>query len=94
MGKPGEVRLCLDARKLNSVTVKDGYPVALIEGILSRLPKARFTMSPDLKDAFWQVPLDEASKDRTASTIQCASNYAATDGQNLLCSLASSSILI
>ncbi|CAD7089964.1 unnamed protein product [Hermetia illucens] len=67
--KPGKVRLCLDARKVNSVTVKDAYPLPLIEGIFSRLPKARFITSLDLKDAFWQIPLDEASKDKTAFTV-------------------------
>lgn len=67
--KPGKVRLCLDARKLNSVTVKDAYPLPLIDGILSRLPKARFITSLDLKDAFWQIPLDEGSKEKTAFTV-------------------------
>lgn len=67
--KPGKVRLCLDARKVNSVTVKDAYPLQLIDGILSRLPKARFITSLDLKDAFWQIPLDEASKEKTAFTV-------------------------
>lgn len=67
--KPGKVRLCLDARKLNSVTVKDAYPLPLIDGILSRLPKARFITSLDLKDAFWQIPLDEKSKEKTAFTV-------------------------
>ncbi|KAH8303053.1 hypothetical protein KR059_010889, partial [Drosophila kikkawai] len=32
--KPGKNRLCLDARKLNKVTVKDAYPQQSIEGIL------------------------------------------------------------
>lgn len=67
--KPGKVRLCLDARKLNSVTVKDAYPLPLIDGILSRLPKARFISSLDLKDAFWQIPLEERSKEKTAFTV-------------------------
>lgn len=39
--KPNKVRLCLDARKLNSVTKEDAYPLPNIEGIFSRLPKAR-----------------------------------------------------
>lgn len=67
--KPGKVRLCLDSRKVNSVTIKDAYPLPNIDGILSRLPKAEFITSLDLKDAFWQIPLDKSSKDKTAFTV-------------------------
>lgn len=67
--KPGKVRLCLDSRKLNSVTLKDAYPLPHIEGILSRLPKAKFISSLDLKDAFWQIPLEVSSREKTAFTI-------------------------
>ena len=61
--------MCLDARKINSVTTKDAYPLPLIDGILSRLPKAKYITSLDLKDAFWQVPLNEKSKEVTAFTV-------------------------
>jgi len=36
--KPGKVRFCLDDRKLNAVTVKDAYPIPIVESLLSRLP--------------------------------------------------------
>lgn len=61
--KPGKVRLCLEARKVNIVTVKDVYPLQLVDGILSRLPKAEYIARLHLKDAFWKVPLDEISKE-------------------------------
>lgn len=67
--KPGKVRLCLDCRKVNSFTYGDAYPLPQIEAILSRLPKAVFISSLDLKDAYWQIPLDPASRDKTAFTI-------------------------
>lgn len=51
----GKVRLCLDARKVNSVTVKDAYPLPLIDGLLGRLHDTKFITSLDLKDAFWQI---------------------------------------
>jgi hypothetical protein len=40
-----------------------------ISGILSRLPKANFITSLDLKDAYWQVPLEEKSREKTAFTV-------------------------
>ena len=67
--KEGKFRLCLDSRKLNSVTVRDAYPQPKINGILSRLPKAEFISSLDLKHAFWQVSLEESSRDMTAFTV-------------------------
>lgn len=67
--KPGKVRLCLDARKVNSVTKKDAYPLPSIEGIFSRLPKANLITKLDLKDAYWQVMLDESSRPLTAFTV-------------------------
>lgn len=67
--KPGNVRLCSDSRKVNAVTVKDAYPMPFIDGILSRLPKAEYISSIDLKDAFWQIPLEPKSRDKTAFTV-------------------------
>lgn len=67
--KPGKVRLCLDARKLNSVTKPFAYPLPNIGGLLSRLGETVYISSVDLKDAFYQIPLDEASKEKTAFTI-------------------------
>lgn len=70
VSKPnGKIRLCLDARKLNEVTVKDDYPLPLIEGLLSRLDQTKYISSIDLKDVFWQIPLDEKSKRLTAFTV-------------------------
>lgn len=67
--KPQKVRLCLDARKLNSVTKKDAYPLPSIEGIFARLPKANIISKLDLKDAYWQIGLSDDSKPLTAFTV-------------------------
>ena len=67
--KPGKNRFCLDARKLNERTKKDAYPLQNIDGILSRIDYTNYISSVDLKCAFWQIPLDEASKEYTAFTV-------------------------
>lgn len=67
--KPGKIRLCLDSRKLNSLTKKDAYPLPHINGLLSRLQDTHFISGIDLKDAFWQIPLDKASKEKTAFAV-------------------------
>lgn len=55
-----KVRFCVDSRKLNSVTVKDAYPIPNIDGIISRLPPVFCISKIDLKDAFWQIKLEES----------------------------------
>ncbi|KAM8701527.1 hypothetical protein ACLKA7_012110 [Drosophila subpalustris] len=67
--RPDKNRFCLDARKLNALTVKDAYPLPSIEGILSRVDQTYFISSVDLKFAFWQIELDEESKACTAFTV-------------------------
>lgn len=65
----GKNRLCLDSRALNKVTTKDAYPLPLINGLLSRLGDTHFISSIDLKDAFWQIELEESSRAKTAFTV-------------------------
>lgn len=67
--KPNKNRLCLDFRKVNSVTTKLAYPIPNIDGILSRLSNTRFISAIDLKDAFWQIPLDPPSREKTAFVV-------------------------
>ncbi len=55
----GQLRLCLDSRKVNAVTVRDNYPLPHINRILGRLEKSKYLSSIDLTQAFHQIPLDE-----------------------------------
>lgn len=54
---------------MNKLTVKDAYPLPHVDGILSRLPPARYITGLDMKHAFWQIPLEEKSRQCTAFTI-------------------------
>lgn len=58
----GNIRVCLDARKLNSVTKKDAYPQQQINRILGRLADTKYLSSIDFSDAFLQVPLEKESR--------------------------------
>lgn len=71
----GKARLCLDSRAVNNVSVKDAYPLPIIDGILSRLGDTFFISSIDLKDAFWQIELDQTSREKTAFTVPGRSLY-------------------
>lgn len=65
----GKIRLCLDSRKLNSVTKKDSYPMPHMNRILGSIRATKFLSKIDLRDAYWQVPLEKSSKEKTAFTI-------------------------
>lgn len=65
----GRDRLCVDSRKLNAVTVRDSYPLPRVSEILDRLGRSRFLSKIDLKDFFWQIPLSEDSKQKTAFSV-------------------------
>lgn len=67
--KDGGDRLCVDSRKLNSVTVRDSYPLPRVAEILDRLGQTNFLSKIDLKDAFWQIPLSDNSKPKTAFSV-------------------------
>lgn len=59
----------MDSRKLNAITKKDSYPLPHINGLLSRLKDTHFISGIDLKDAFFQIPLTGASKEKTAFAV-------------------------
>lgn len=65
----GSTRVCLDSRKLNDVTKRDAYPLPHISRILGRLRETKYLSTVDLKDAFWQIPLEESSKEKTAFAV-------------------------
>ena len=63
--KGDQLRFCCDFRYLNSVTVKDAYPIPRIDESLSKLGDAKFFTTLDLGSAFWQVPLRKQDRDKT-----------------------------
>lgn len=66
----GDIRLCLDARKLNERTIRDAYPLPHPGRILGRLPQARFLSTIDLTEAFLQIPLARGSRKYCAFSVQ------------------------
>lgn len=65
----GDNRLCLDSRQLNKITKRDTYPLPRVTTIIDNLRSAKFLSTLDLKSAFWQIPLEETSKEKTTFAV-------------------------
>ena len=66
MKKDNTIRLCIDFRKLNSITVFDAEPIPTLEELLSKLKGAKYFTKCDLTKGYWQIPLAEDCKKYTA----------------------------
>ena len=60
---------CIDFRRLNALTVKDSHPLPHICETLESLAGVGHYMTIDMNSGFWQVPMDEESKQYTALTL-------------------------
>jgi len=64
--KDGTIRFCIDYRKLNNITIKDVYPLPRIDDSLSTLANNSYFSTLDLCSGYWQIPVAEADKVKTA----------------------------
>ena len=67
--KDGCLQFCIDFCHLNTCTKKDSYPLPRIQEALESLVGAGHYSCLDLKSGFWQIKMDEASKQYTAFTV-------------------------
>ena len=64
--KDGGTRVCIDYRKLNTVTEEDRYPMPRIEEMLEKLGKAEFISTLDLSKGYYQVAVKKEDQPKTA----------------------------
>lgn len=64
--KDGGLRLCVDYRGLNKVSVKNRYPLPLISEILDRLSGAKYFSKIDVQDAYYRIRIREGDEWKTA----------------------------
>ena len=64
--KDGSLRICVDYRKLNVVTTPDPFPIPRVEDLLDGMSSAKFITILDLARGYWQVPMEPASRVKTA----------------------------
>lgn len=63
--RDGSDRLCVDFRALNRITVKDRYPLPLIDDHIDRLGSSKYFSCLDMASGFHQIPIHEDSIHKT-----------------------------
>uniref|UniRef100_A0A1I8B3U1 RNA-directed DNA polymerase n=1 Tax=Meloidogyne hapla TaxID=6305 RepID=A0A1I8B3U1_MELHA len=64
--KDGSLRFCVDFRGVNSVTIKDSYPLPNIDNILLTLGGKKFFSCLDFLSGYWQIKMEPQSIEKTA----------------------------
>jgi len=64
--KNGSMRLCIDYRQLNKVTIKNRYPLPRIYDLMDQLVGARVFSKIDLRSGYHQIKVKDEDMQKTA----------------------------
>ena len=67
--KDGGIRFCVVYGKFNKMAGFDAYSMPRIEELIYTVGPAKVISALDLAKYYWQIPMDEWSRDNTAFTI-------------------------
>ncbi|KAG0442406.1 Retrovirus-related Pol polyprotein from transposon 17.6 [Dictyocoela muelleri] len=64
--KNGDLRFCIDFRKLNDLVEQDNFEIPRIKELISTLYGKKYFTRIDLKDGFFQIPIKKTDREKTA----------------------------
>ncbi|KAL9259868.1 Transposon Ty3-I Gag-Pol polyprotein-like protein [Drosera capensis] len=85
--KDGSLRLCIDYRALNKVTIKNKYPIPLIADLFDQLGWARYFTKLDLRSGYYQVRIAEGDEAKTTCVTRYGSFEFLTNAPATFCTL-------
>ena len=64
--KDGSMRLCIDYRELNKVTIRNQYPLLRIDDLFDQLQRAKVFSKIDLRSGYHQLRVHDEDVPKTA----------------------------
>jgi len=68
--KDGSMRLCIDYRELNKVTIKNQYPLPRIDDLFNQLQGVSVSSKIDLRSGYHQLKIKQDDIPKTAFRIR------------------------
>jgi len=68
--KDGTLRLCVDYRGLNKITIKNRYPLPLVSELISKLVAVSYISILNIRDAYHRIAIKDLDKWKIAFRIK------------------------
>ncbi|GBG77252.1 hypothetical protein CBR_g23580 [Chara braunii] len=73
--KEGTLRMCIDYRGLNAITVKNKEPLSCIDDLLDRVQGCRYFSKIDLKSGYHQIAIRPEDQHKSAFQTRCEAAF-------------------
>ena len=60
------IRICIDYRKVNNISLSDNYPIPRISEVFEKIGNAKYMSQFDLTKGYYQIPLSDDTKEKSA----------------------------